>query len=663
MQNSTYNALRTAIFFAVVIFFSGCNLSDDSESIVHDSDVDDETELDAGHDHDAGESDTGSDQDTGSDTGDDTGDDTGLQCTSGEACGDQCVNLQSDNANCGQCGRTCDNELSCIDGECRCADSSLTSCGGQCVSTDDDPDHCGSCENPCSTGTCEDGECVLGPCDREGEPFGGGDGSSQDPYRICTPQQLLRIGQDDYRSEDFALYRNIDFDDLAGGEFAPIGEGSTTFNGTLEGNDLEIRNLTFGQPSSTTFGLFRSFSGEAQNLRLVGVAIQGNFTIGAFAGENRGLISNISVEGTITATGYDVGGLIGRNEGPGVIFDSSADIEIINPGGNVGGLVGRNRGTISGSTATGTLSSDGGTENAGGLVGLQAESGEVLSCEANVEITIDGEGTNIGGLVGSSNDSSLVRDSSTDATISAPTSRGVGGLVGALLDSSEIVDCHSEADVHGDSNVGGLVGQSGNSPGASTSITGGRATGRVQGTNQVGGLVGSNTGGSITQSSAHGDVIGVPMEGMVGGLFGTSGFYLISESFATGDVSGGSRAGGLGGSVGYGTVSDSYATGDISDADTAGGLIGSIAYGGPRTSYSTGKVDADTAGGLIGMVSSSGSVSDSYWNTTSSGLTESADGEGRNAAAFQNESTFVDWDFDSVWEMSDSEGRPVLRWQ
>ena len=54
---------------------------------------------------------------------------------------------------------------------------------------------------------------------------------------------------------------------------------------------------------------------------------------------------------------------------------------------------------------------------------------------------------------------------------------------------------------------------------------------------------------------------------------------------------------------------------------------------------------------VIPRVNQKGSVSNSYWDTSTSGLTTSAGGAGVTDSSMKQQSTFSGWDFAQVWEM------------
>lgn len=78
------------------------------------------------------------------------------------ACGSSCVDLRSDDANCGQCGRFCTGATSCQGGRCVCGREGMTACGSRCVDLQTDAEHCGDCFNGCGAGQrCQAGACTC----------------------------------------------------------------------------------------------------------------------------------------------------------------------------------------------------------------------------------------------------------------------------------------------------------------------------------------------------------------------------------------------------------------------------------------------------------------------------------------------------------------------
>jgi hypothetical protein len=213
----------------------------------------------------------------------------------------------------------------------------------------------------------------------------------------------------------------------------------------------------------------------------------------------------------------------------------------------------------------------------------------------------------VGGLVG---DGNTVANSSSTATVQSNYGEWIGGLVGAV----------------------GTVSNSS----ATGSVTAAAATPQLQ----AGGLAGSAS--VIVDSYAAGNVkvTGSGSEINVGGLVGLSNGS-VTGSFATGAVTApdGVPAGGLVGTANIGAITNSYATGNVAGGRKAnvGGLIGEWSQnetGNVATSYSTGAPSAGAKswiGGLLGLDKTKagcGCFSDSYWDTTTSGIANPGQGAG-----------------------------------
>jgi hypothetical protein len=258
-------------------------------------------------------------------------------------------------------------------------------------------------------------------------PFAGGSGTSSDPYQVANLQQLQLVGQ--FLDAHFVQVADIDASPTVGwngGEgFESIGNSSSPFTGSYDGNGHTITGLTINRPSTDQVGLF-SFTGSSAALTLVqlkDVAIKGSSWVGALVGFNNGIIQHSyamgSVSGTSTGGGgsVQVGGLIGFNRG--IIQGSYATVNVT-AGSELGGLVGENDfdGTITNSYATGSVTGD----DSGGLVGYNK--GTIQYSYATGSVSGDSA---IGGLVGHNYRSgTVITDSYWDTQTSGQSSSAGG---------------------------------------------------------------------------------------------------------------------------------------------------------------------------------------------------------------------------------------------
>jgi hypothetical protein len=82
-----------------------------------------------------------------------------------------------------------------------------------------------------------------------------------------------------------------------------------------------------------------------------------------------------------------------------------------------------------------------------------------------------------------------------------------------------------------------------------------------------------------------------------------------------------------------------------------------------RNCYSSGRVSAPkNVGGLVGALSMEGSVISSYWDRQTSGRNTSAGGTGKTTAEMKRTATFIGWDFENIWTISEGVDYPKLRW-
>jgi len=198
----------------------------------------------------------------------------------------------------------------------------------------------------------------------------------------------------------------------------------------------------------------------------------------------------------------------------------------------------------------------------------------------------------------------------------------------------------------------------------------------------------NQNGGTIIECSSTSTVSATSVSHCFGGGISAVNTAIISESFNSGDITVTSsyvgaaairiEAGGLVARNGYtgwpggedGMISDSYNRGNATASGGgtsvyAGGLVAHQETAGSTIddSYSTGVPIADTTlGGLCGV--DVGTITNSFWDTETSGTAVSDGGTGKTTAQMKTKSTFTDanWDFIVIWGINGitNDGYPFL---
>jgi hypothetical protein len=288
----------------------------------------------------------------------------------------------------------------------------------------------------------------------------------------------------------------------------------------------------------------------------------------------------------------------------------------------------------------------------------------------------------VGGMIGQINNSTVETCYSQNIQVKAASP--VGGFIGRIW-SSTVSNCFCSGNVTASgSDVGGFIGVSENN----ASITNSYSTAIVTGGKNTGGFVGLNdVECTITKCYSVGDVHAGGWD--AGGLVGRhSSSSIISQCFSLSTVVGTQYVGGLvGNNLWSSTIENSYAMGKVSGEVSIGGLVG-INNGSEITNcYSTGfvKTESDFGfGGLVGAGSNPDDiVSNSFWDTETSGQTASEGGTGKSTLEMKLVSTFTDentagldsaWDFvdnpnddsnnEDIWELKSSgKTYPMFAWQ
>ncbi|MDR9467747.1 MAG: GLUG motif-containing protein [Marinospirillum sp.] len=236
------------------------------------------------------------------------------------------------------------------------------------------------------------------------------------------------------------------------------------------------------------------------------------------------------------------------------------------------------------------------------------------------------------------------------------------GFFGATYNNSIVQNINLiDANISGNNNVGGLIGRA-----QGTFIANTSTSGLISATeHNSGGLIGfiTGTGAVIKNSNSSSTVEG---KNKVGGLVGYLFRRTIESSYATGTINGENEVGGLVGNSQQASIINSYSINNIiSGHESVGGLVGNADAGSITNSYAvtqsiTSNLDT-SMGGLVGN-SSGANITHSYWDTTTSGLTTSAGGEGKTSEQMRNATTYKDWDA-STWTFLGGRGVDVAGYE
>jgi hypothetical protein len=323
--------------------------------------------------------------------------------------------------------------------------------------------------------------------------FPPGSGTSSDPYKIATLQNLRWLSQADSVWDDNAYF--IQTEDIDAGDadtwsktgFSPIGNNYKPFQGHYNGNGHVIKKLhiILSQDYIGLFGYTKNAT--IDSIGLPDISISGANYVGGLVGYNSSsTISGSYVTGAILNVNGDVGGLVGVND-HSIIANSYA---IVNVTGKftLGGLIGHNKtsSNVINSTASGDVY---GTNTIGGLIGKNDSSTVSYSSAAG---NISGTQAFVGGLIGA-NYRSKVSNSYATGIVSG-TNVDIGGLIGGNRESSTVINTYATGSVSGLGGVGGLVGINE----YNSSISNSYSIGRVSASSEFGGFVGINYTSKIT---------------------------------------------------------------------------------------------------------------------------------------------------------------------
>ncbi len=143
----------------------------------------------------------------------------------------------------------------------------------------------------------------------------------------------------------------------------------------------------------------------------------------------------------------------------------------------------------------------------------------------------------------------------------------------------------------------------------------------------------------------------------------------VSACEASGSVRSNSNTGGLVGFLAHGSLINSSSHATVQGYTQNGGAVGTCGWDTPSSivrSYSTGLIVSEPGGysnyGLVGRFQN-GQVYDCYWDTSSSGADNGGptNAIGLSTAAMQQQASYQNWNFDTLWQISEETDYPRLR--
>jgi len=264
-----------------------------------------------------------------------------------------------------------------------------------------------------------------------------GSGTTSDPYLICTAAQFVDIGATSSSwTKHFKLMGNIGLSDYDETTYTPIGNSTTKFVGTLDGNSKTISNFTYTDATKDYVGIFGSLSGpsaEIRNLTITNVTIQGRDRVGGLVGQALwGKITNVFVSGTVSGRDF-VGGVIGLGH-YGKYSSLASDVTVGQASGQyIGGIIGSAvYAYLTNSYSRGNVSSTG--NSVGGVMGYATATfiGNSYST-GNVTST----GTKVGGILGESvNESKLDHVFAVGNVTGNSAAADIGRIAGSFITGS-----------------------------------------------------------------------------------------------------------------------------------------------------------------------------------------------------------------------------------
>lgn len=233
--------------------------------------------------------------------------------------------------------------------------------------------------------------------------YSGGNGSQANPYQIANLSDLQTLSStaSDW-DKTFIQTANIDaaatINWNSGQGFSPIGNSSTLFTGTYDGQGFSISNIFINRPNTNFIGFFgRLSNSEILNLGLKDLQVSGSENVGGLIGfAIQSVMENCYTTGQVNGFS-NVGGFIGTNSADATVSSCFSSANVNSSSYQGGGFVGLHLGFIDNCYSRGNVT---GGEDIGGFAGAAGGFGNPTQLE-NVYSTGSVNGSfGLGGIIG-----------------------------------------------------------------------------------------------------------------------------------------------------------------------------------------------------------------------------------------------------------------------
>ncbi len=472
---------------------------------------------------------------------------------------------------------------------------------------------------------------------------GSGSGTEEDPYRIFNAVQLNQVRNFLNKTDvHFSLEADIDMTEWIADNnpvqgWAPIGTRSAPFRGTFNGNGHTISNIWINRLETDDVGLFGRVKGDVNlsNIHLQNVNYVGNVNVGGLVGY---------VDANLTATA------IADYDSPVRVYTCSVEIHQCTTTGVIKGdsCIGGTIGNLSVNTSAHSDIRNYKDYNKGAEAEAKATSSVVVEeCLSSCHLFGN---TNLGGIVGnvSSISNAFARSILSESQFSSSASAS---------SKVEIIKCNaSMCQIQGNEALGGIIGLFIKSS-DEVSYSGGSASAGVS--------------SKVNECYFGGELDGyMAVGGIVGKVDGDVSFPL-KECFVTGAIVGDANIGGLLG-VGSGNVSISSSYAQCHRVFGNSNVAG-ICHGGSINTTVAINEELRANSDLF-RVGAKGGSNNLAWTLTSMILNgekqplppdDAQNGTSTGLSTLKLQATYegLDWDFNSVWDIQETESFPYFQFQ